>query len=84
VSGLGVFLSGQLIGFIHFSTHAVPGHVDPSVIRNMGLVYLPSVVVLYVVGIVIIWFFPIDRSQHEENLRRLAAEAEHVPPSEHP
>jgi Na+/melibiose symporter-like transporter len=84
VSGLGVFLSGQLIGFIHFSTHAVPGHVDPSIIRNMGLVYLPSVVVLYIVGIIIIWFFPIDRSQHEENLRRLMAEAEHVPPPAHP
>jgi glycoside/pentoside/hexuronide:cation symporter, GPH family len=84
VSGLGLFLSGRLIGFIGLSVHAVPGHVDPGIIRNMGLVYLPAVVVFYVVGIVIIWFFPIDRSQHEENLRRLAGEAEHVPPSEHP
>jgi GPH family glycoside/pentoside/hexuronide:cation symporter len=84
VSGLGLFLSGRLIGFIHLSTHAVPGHVDPAIIRNMGLVYLPAVVVLYAVGITIIWFFPIDRSQHEENLRKLAAEAEHVPASGHP
>jgi GPH family glycoside/pentoside/hexuronide:cation symporter len=84
VSGLGLFLSGQLLGVIHFPVNAVPGHVDPAVIRAMGLVYLPSVVVLYAIGIAFISRFPIDRSHHEENLRKLAAEAEHMPPSGHP
>ncbi len=84
VSGLGVFLSAHLIAAIGFPTHAIPGHVDPTIIRNMGLIYLPSIVVLYGIGIAIISHFPIDRSHHEENLRRLAAEAEHMPSSGHP
>jgi glycoside/pentoside/hexuronide:cation symporter, GPH family len=84
VSGLGLFLSGQLLGLIGFPTNAVPGHVDPTIIRDMGLVYLPAIVVLYGIGIAIISRFPIDRSHHEENLRRLVAEAEQMPASEHP
>jgi Na+/melibiose symporter-like transporter len=84
VSGLGLLLSGLLLGAIGFPTNAVPGHVDPAIIRHMGLVYLPSIVVLYGIGMAIIWRFPIDRSHHEENLRRLAAEAEHMPAAEHP
>jgi Na+/melibiose symporter-like transporter len=84
VSGLGLLLSGALLGVIGFPTDAIPGHVEPAIIRHMGLVYLPSVVVLYGLGIYIISHFPIDRSHHEENLRKLAAEAEHMPASEHP
>jgi len=84
VSGLGVFLSAQLISAIGFPTHAIPGHVDPTIIRNMGLIYLPSIVVLYSLGIAVISRFPIDRSHHEENLRRLAAEAQYMPSPEHP
>jgi Na+/melibiose symporter-like transporter len=84
VSGLGLLLSGLLLGAIGFPADAVPGHVDPAIIRHMGLVYLPAIVVLYGIGIAIIWRFPIDRSHHEENLRRLAAEAEHMPAAEHP
>jgi hypothetical protein len=50
----------------------------------MALVYLPSVVLLYGLGILIISRFPIDRKDHEENLRKLVAEAAYVPASEHP
>jgi glycoside/pentoside/hexuronide:cation symporter, GPH family len=84
VSGLGILLTGQLLGFVGFPDNAVPGHVDPGVIRNMALVYLPSVVLLYGIGILIISRFPIDRADHEENLRKLVADAEYVPASEHP
>jgi glycoside/pentoside/hexuronide:cation symporter, GPH family len=84
VSGLGIFASGLLLRVASFPTNAVPGHVDPAIIRNLALVYLPSVVILYGLGIVTIRRFPIDRAHHEENLRRLAAEAEHMPASEHP
>ncbi len=84
VSGLGILLSGLLLGAVGFPDNAVPGHVDPTVIRNMALVYLPSVVVLYGIGILIISRFPIDRKDHEENLRKLVSEAAYVPASEHP
>jgi hypothetical protein len=73
-----------LLGVVGFPNNAVPGHVDPAIIRNMALVYLPSVVLLYGLGILIISRFPIDRKDHEENLRKLVAEAAYVPASEHP
>jgi Na+/melibiose symporter-like transporter len=84
VSGFGIFASGLLLNVVHFPQNAVPGHVDPSIIHNLALVYLPTVVVLYGIGIFIISLFPIDRAGHEENLRKLAAEAALVPASEHP
>ncbi len=84
VSGLGILLSGLLLGLVGFPNNAVPGHVDPAIIRNMALVYLPSVVLLYGIGIFVISRFPIDRKDHEENLRKLAADAQYMPASEHP
>ncbi len=84
VSGLGIFASGILLRAVDFPRNAVPGLVDPMVIRNLALVYLPTVVILYGLGITIISFFPISRASHEENLRKLAAESAFVPASEHP
>jgi Na+/melibiose symporter-like transporter len=84
VSGLGILLTGLLLGAVGFPDNAVPGHVDPTIIRNMALVYLPSIVLLYGIGILIISRFPIDRRDHEENLRKLVAEAAYMPASEHP
>ncbi len=84
VSGLGILLTGLLLGAVGFPDNAVPGHVDPGIIRNMALVYLPAIVTLYGIGIAVIFRFPIDRKDHEENLRKLVAEAAYMPASEHP
>jgi glycoside/pentoside/hexuronide:cation symporter, GPH family len=75
VSGAGVFLSGLLLSFVHFPDHAVPGHIDPQILRNLVLVYVPALVVLYGVAIAVVSAYPIKREDHEENLRKLAAEA---------
>lgn len=75
VSGSGVFVSGLLLSFIHFPAHAMPGHLGPEVLRNLALIYLPSIAILYCVAVAFISRFPISREHHEENLRRLAAEA---------
>lgn len=73
-SGLGVFASGMLLSVAHFPTHAVPGHVDPAIIRNFALIYLPATAITYLIATALIGFYPITREGHEENLRRLAAE----------
>ena len=75
VSGSGVAASGLLLSLVHFPDHALPGHVDPQILRNLALVYLPSLVILYGVAISVICLYPISRESHAENLRRLAAEA---------
>ena len=74
-SGAGFFLSTVVLSVVHFPNPAVPGHVDPTVLRNLALVYLPFLVVLYGSAIAVISLYSINREDHEENVRRLAAEA---------
>jgi Na+/melibiose symporter-like transporter len=79
VSGMGVFLSSVLLAAVGFPQGAQPGEVDPQVIRNLGLVYVPSVVSLYAIAIWCIRGYRIDRRGHEENLRVVAARGAAAP-----
>jgi glycoside/pentoside/hexuronide:cation symporter, GPH family len=42
VSGLG----GLILAFVHFPAHASLGRVDPSVVRRLAVVYVPTVVIM--------------------------------------
>ena len=75
VTGLGVFAAGIVLWLAHFPTNAMPGHVDPAIIRHFALIYVPAVFVIYGFSLAVISRFPITRERHEENLRRLAGEA---------
>ncbi len=75
VSGLGVFLSGVLLAVVHFpqATAMQPGaSVDPAIVRNLALLYLPTVLVLYLLAAACLAGYRITREKHEENLRTLA------------
>lgn len=74
-SGLGLLASGLVLSAAHFPAHAVPGHVDPQIIRNFAIIYIPLTSLIYGVATAIIGLYPITRETHEENLRQLAAEA---------
>lgn len=71
-SGMGIFASSLLLGAIGFPRDAKPGHVDPAVVRSLGLTYVPMVVVLYLIAIAFLATYRISRESHEANLRRLA------------
>ena len=74
-SGLGLFASGLVLSATSFPTNKLPGQIDPRIVWHFGVVYLVSVLVIYGIGCWIISYFPINKTMHEENLRRLAAEA---------
>jgi GPH family glycoside/pentoside/hexuronide:cation symporter len=74
VTGLGVFASGLLLWAVHFPATAVPGKVDPLIVHHFSVVYLVTVVAIYLIGMAILSYFPITRETHEENLQRLAGE----------
>jgi Na+/melibiose symporter-like transporter len=82
VSGFGLFASGGVLWFVGFPDNAVPGHVDPAIVNHFVLVYVPLVIVLFVIGMIIMWFFPITRESHAETLRTLAAEVGQAAPQE--
>jgi Na+/melibiose symporter-like transporter len=73
VSGVGVFVSGLMLAIIAFPAHAQRGQVAPQILRNMGLVYVPSMLTIYLLTIACMWFYNIDRSAHEANLTALEA-----------
>ncbi len=71
-SGVGIFGSSLLLGAIGFPRGAEPGKVDPAIVRTLGLVYTPVLVGLYVVAILFLATYRIDRATHEANVRRLS------------
>jgi Na+/melibiose symporter-like transporter len=78
VSGLGVFLSGLILALVHFpQTGALRAgaSVDPAIVRNLALLYLPAVVVLYLISAAFLTRYRITREMHEANLRSLAGGA---------
>lgn len=72
VSGVGVLGSGIILSVVHFPQHAKPGHVDPEVLRHLGLVYIPVLATLFVLSGAFTAAFRIDRNRHEDNLSKLA------------
>lgn len=70
-SGVGVFASSLLLGAIGFPRNAKPGAVDPEIVRTLGLVYAPVLVVFYLVAIAFLSSYRIDRATHESNVERL-------------
>ena len=75
VSGIGVFLSGVILSLAHFpQTGALQAGtpVDAEIVRNLALLYLPIVVGLYLISMVLLRGYRINRETHEANLRALA------------
>jgi GPH family glycoside/pentoside/hexuronide:cation symporter len=75
VSGMGVFVSGALLAFVHFPHKAKRGEVDPELLRNLALAYLPTLVFFYAIAIGCLFLYRIDKAKHEDNLRILAETA---------
>jgi Na+/melibiose symporter-like transporter len=73
VSGIGIFATSMIITAIHFPQHAQPGQVPAEVIRNLGLVYVPTLATLYALAAFFTLGYKITRASHEESLRKLAA-----------
>jgi GPH family glycoside/pentoside/hexuronide:cation symporter len=64
-------LPGLLLAFVHFPSHARPGHVPQAVLTNLALIYLPIITGLTLCSTAAIAFYGIDRASHEANLDHL-------------
>jgi glycoside/pentoside/hexuronide:cation symporter, GPH family len=73
VSGAGVLMSGFILTIVAFPRQARPGSVDPEILHNMSLLYVPVSVGLFVTAMVTLSLYSIDKAAHEENLRKLRA-----------
>ncbi|MDE2436883.1 MAG: MFS transporter [Sphingomonadales bacterium] len=72
-TGLGIFVTGQLIALSGLPDKARPGAVDPAVVDRLAMTYVGVVTVLAVLIAMVLRHFPITRADHEARLAALAA-----------
>jgi len=70
--GLGVLAAGLILSFVNFPEGAQPGSVAADTLWNLGALYAPAILAIYLAALLCIARYRIDRNAHEENLRRLA------------
>jgi Na+/melibiose symporter-like transporter len=75
-SSLSAMLPGLLLAFVEFPAKAKPGMVDPEIIRNMAMIYLPATAGISTLSISVWGFYRIDQAKHEKNLAEGKAAAE--------
>lgn len=71
VHGIGTFTATLLLTWIDFPSDAQPGEVAPGVLQELGLVYVPVLMVLYVAAFGFLTGYRISRASHEGHLERL-------------
>ena len=76
VSGVGVMVAGVILTLVSFPQGVKPADVDPEVIRNLALVYMPVLAVLYGGALAAMTAYNITRAGHEATVAELAARAE--------
>lgn len=74
VTGLGLFLSGMILAWVGFPTGATPGQVPAGVLDNLALTYCAFQLLFGLCSAAVLCFFPITQRDHEERVRKLAAE----------
>ncbi|MBV9330848.1 MAG: MFS transporter [Alphaproteobacteria bacterium] len=80
VSGVGIFLAGQILSWSEFPAHANPAALDPFVLHRLFAIYVPIGVLLHVGAILSFSRYRITRKGHEENLRKLREESPSLVP----
>lgn len=74
VQGFGVVSATVLLSIAQFPKGQLPGDVNPDTIYTLGLLYAPTVFVVWMLMIGCLKFYRIDRAAHEANLRALSGQ----------
>jgi GPH family glycoside/pentoside/hexuronide:cation symporter len=73
--GLGALVAGTLVSLVHFPVHAVPGTVDPAIVRHLAILYLPCILIFNGGSVAVLFLYRLDRETHERSLRTLSEAA---------
>ena len=74
VQGFGVLAASAVLAVVQFPKGVAPGQVPEETVFRLGLYYAPTLFVIWMLAIASLKLYRIDRTQHEENLRTLAAQ----------
>jgi Na+/melibiose symporter-like transporter len=69
--GLASILPGVMLMLVAFPPKARPGAVEPEIVRNLILLYIPAALIFGLLAVAAIGFYRIDRARHEANLATL-------------
>lgn len=73
VQGLGVIAASFVLTLAAFPAGARPDQVSAANLWQLGVIYVPSILTLWLLMIAVISTYKLSRADHEENLRQLAA-----------
>ena len=73
-SGLGIFAAGMILTWSRFPAKLDPAKVTSTMTDSLLLHYIPTVLMLWGIGCLILLKYPIDQTRHEANVTRLRAE----------
>jgi len=71
VSGLGVFIAATIITLVGIPKGANPADVDPQIMSNFALFYVPTIMTIYFISIGILSLYKITREGHGERIATL-------------
>lgn len=71
--GFGIVVAGFVISGVGLAAGAGQGDVSDETLWQLGAVYVPAILGIWLTMIAVIGFYRIDRSKHEETVRQLAA-----------
>jgi Na+/melibiose symporter-like transporter len=73
--GLGAFFAGILLSLVHFPTKALPGTVDPQIVHQLALCWIPCSIVFSGGSVLVLSLYRIDKSTHLSNVATIAQAA---------
>lgn len=73
VQGIGVLMAGFVLSLAGFPSGATADNVSDDAIWRLGAYYVPTILVLWMAMIAVISTYKLERSDHDQNLRELAA-----------
>ncbi len=72
VTGLGILIAGLIMAYAGLPEGTAPADVPDAAIWRLGAYYVPVILTFWMLMIIAISFYNIDRKTHEDTLRRLA------------
>jgi len=80
VHGIGVFIAANIVAIVGIPRGADPADVDPNIMTNFAVVYVPTIMLIYFVSVGLMSLYKIKRDDHGERTvelkRRRAAAAD--------
>lgn len=70
-AGTGIFVAGLALDVISFPRGAALGTVDPDIVWDLGFIYGPAKMLVYLLALTSICFYQITRTGHDNRVGRL-------------